>query len=243
MPKDRFYTNQDLKKDICISITAQEACHMYIIMRKRKDDEVEIINGKGFLAKAKILNISKNQANLKIENIYFEEEKKQKLILVQSIIKPDRLDLVFEKCAQLGADEFHLFPAINSRKTEFSKNRLDRTLNILIAAIKQCGRLYLPKIKILTSIKDFQTIKSRIFFGSTDKNCTKLIDALKKEDENIYFIIGPQKGFTDEETNFMENDLKALPVKLNENILRSETAAITAIAITSHLLESYKLAP
>ncbi len=237
MPKDRYFTNQDLKKNECISIQDQEAMHMHIIMRKKKNDIVEIINGKGILAKAKILNISKNIVDLKIENFYFEKEKKQKIILIQSLIKPDRLELIFEKCTELGVNEFWLLAFKNTQKINFSKNRWDRAQNILISALKQSGRLYLPKIKLLNSLDDIKDIKGQIFFGETQKNCVKLIASFKKNDENIFFIIGPESGFTNEEINYFEKNLKASAVKLNDNILRSETASITAIAITFQLLQ------
>lgn len=238
MPKDRYYIDKDLKQGEVISIHGQEAAHMFIIMRKKRNEKVEIINGKGFLAKATVIDASKNSVNLNIENLEFVKEKKQKIILIQSIIKPDRLELILEKCTELGLDEFWLFKAVNTSEIHFSKSKLDRFNNLIIAATKQCGRLYLPKIKIFKSMEDLKDIHGQVFFGHTLKNSQKLIDSYDKNNENIYFIIGPESGFTNNEVNYLENNLKALPVKLNENILRSETAAISAITIISHLIGS-----
>ena len=72
MPKDRYFINHDLKKDLQVCIQGQESVHISLIMRKRQNEEVEIINGKGFLARAKILDISKNKTTLRIENVFFE---------------------------------------------------------------------------------------------------------------------------------------------------------------------------
>jgi len=237
MPKDRYFFDKDLKKDEFISIQGQEASHINFIMRKKKNDFIELINGKGILAKAKILNISKNLVEIKINNLFFEKEKKQKIILIQSIIKSDRLDLIFEKCTELGSDEFWLFKSKNSKKINFTKNKLNRIKNIFISAIKQCGRLYLPKIKFLNSIEDLKNIKGQFFLADLKKDNKNLIDSYKKNAENIFFIIGPESGFTKEELNYFEINLQALPIKLNENILRSETAAITSISIISHLFQ------
>jgi 16S rRNA (uracil1498-N3)-methyltransferase len=237
MPKDRYFVDQVLKKNENISIETKEAAHMNFIMRKKKNDIIEIINGKGFLAKAKILDFSKSGVFVIIEDLYFEEEKKQKIILVQSLIKQDRLELVLEKCSELGVNEIWLLTSKNSLKVNFSKNKLERLQNILIAATKQCGRLYLPRIKFLKSLEDLKNIEGQIFIGEINKNCPKLIDSLKKNNENIFFLIGPESGFDNEEIFYFENNLKPSFVKLNSNTLRSETAAISAITIISHVLQ------
>lgn len=237
MPKDRYYTNFDLKIDEIVSIQDKEASHMLYIMRKKQDDIVEIINGHGKLAEAKIVNTSKQKVDLKILKVSQESPKKKKLILVQSLIKQDRLELLLEKCTELGVDEFWIINLKNSIKLELSKNRLDRFQNILIAAIKQSGRLFLPKIVLLNSLKDLTKAKGQIFYGSTHKDSIKLKDALQQNDNNIFMIIGPEAGFSKDEEEYFKENLKAQGINLNENILRAETAAITSIAIISHLLQ------
>lgn len=237
MPENRYFTNQELKQNLSISLQGQEASHMSVIMRKKKNDTVEIINGKGFLSEAKILEISEKKATLKIEKIYFEKEKKQKIILVQSVIKPNKLELILEKCTELGVSEFWMFFSKHSQKMDFSENRIERFEKILISAIKQCGRLYLPKMKFLNTKEELKNAEGQLFLGSVAKESKKLIDSDIKNENNLFFIIGPESGFTEDEILFFEQSIKAMPIKLNENILRSETAAISSIAILSHLLQ------
>lgn len=243
MPKDRYFIDQDLKKNSSLEIKDKEAHHIKTL-RKKEGELIEVINGKGFLAKAKIENFDKKSIKIRLLDVLFEKEKKQKLILVQAFIKPNKLEFLLEKTTELGVDEIWLFKSKNSEKLNFSKNRLDRMRSILIAAIKQSGRLYLPKIEIFESIKDIKNIDGNIYFGDLKKEAKRLLDVYKnktkqsKEDKkNSYFFIGPEMGFFLGEISYLKNDLKATGIKLNNNILRSETAGIAAIAIAAHLLK------
>jgi len=238
MPKDRYFLDQDLKKNSLLEIKDKEAHHIKTL-RKKEGELIEVINGKGKVAKAKIENIGKKSIKIRLIDIFFEKEKKQKIILVQAIIKPNKLDFLLEKTTELGVDEIWLFKSKNSEKLNFSKNRVDRMKFISIAAIKQSGRLYLPKIKILDSIKDIKNIAGNIYFGDVEKKAKRFFDVYnsktKQNKENNYFFIGPEMGFFKDEISYLKNELKAVGIKLNQNILRAETASITAIAIAAHL--------
>jgi len=236
MPKDRYFTEQNLKKNKTISIEAKEAIHIKTIMRKNLGDIIELVNGKGYLAKAKILKTNTKNIEVHIEDVVFEKDKEQKIILIQAILKAHKLDLILEKCTELGVFEIWFFKSENSEDINFSNHRINRMNNILISAMKQCSRLYLPKIKFLNSVKELANLDN-IYFGDVRQTALKYFNISKKEPKNVYFVIGPESGFTKEEIFYLENEIKATGVKLNENILKAETAAIAAIAIINHLLQ------
>jgi len=240
MPKDIYFTEQDLKKGVLLKLTDKEANHLKTSMRKKTDDIVEVINGRGFLAKGKIEKLESKSVTLIINDVQKKPFKKRRLILIQALIKPTKIDLILEKCTELGVTDFWFLKksSKSSEKIDISKNRLERMLHILIAALKQCGALYLPEIKIFDSLKNVKNIEGKKYFGSLDEKAKKFLEIDKKKEENIYFFIGPEKGFSKEEILYLEKDLKALGIKLNDNILRAETAAIAAMAITSHFLQS-----
>lgn len=234
MPKDRYFIDQDLKKNLNLEIKDKEAHHIKTLRKKEKEN-LEVINGEGSLAKTKIEKIDKKSIKIKIIDVFFEKEKKQKLILVQALLKPNKIDFLLEKTAELGIDEIWFFKSKNSERINLSKNRVLRMNSILIAAIKQSGRLYLPKIKFFESIKDIKNFNGNIYFGDLDKKVKKFLDIFIKNKKNNYFFIGPEMGFFKDEIFYLKNDLKALGIKLNNNILRAETAAIATIAIAAHL--------
>ncbi|NGX63406.1 MAG: Ribosomal RNA small subunit methyltransferase E [Candidatus Anoxychlamydiales bacterium] len=235
MPKDRYFSDQDLKNNASIQILDKEAHHMKIAMRKKPKDIVEIINGRGFLAKARIEKIKSKSVELKIERVSFEKEPIKKTYLACAFLKMHKLDLILEKCTELGCTNFWFYKSQNSEKLNISENRLDRMRSITIAAIKQCSRLYLPKIEIFSTIDEIKKIDGNIYFGDLEKGAVKYLDIFKKDKKSSCFFIGPEAGFSKEETKHLKSDLKAKGIKLNKNILRAESAAIAAIAIEAHL--------
>ncbi|NGX56087.1 MAG: Ribosomal RNA small subunit methyltransferase E [Candidatus Anoxychlamydiales bacterium] len=233
MPIKRFY-QKDLKKDdLTIEIQGSEFHHLKNVMRVKEKEEVDIINGKGLIAKAKLTKIHKSYSTFNILSKTFQKEKDYKTILVQAIIQPLKLDFLLEKCTELDVDEFYFFCSKNSEKINFSKNRLERMNNILISSIKQCSKLYLPKINILKSLYEI-SFDGTIYYGST-KKAPLLKNSIKKSKKS-YFVIGPSMGFDSKEIEFLSN-INALSVSLSDNILRSETASIASICLLNHLIK------
>jgi 16S rRNA (uracil1498-N3)-methyltransferase len=232
MPVNRFFSKELKKDDEIIDLKDSEFHHLKNVIRIKENEEIELINGKGLLANAKAIKITKNHATLKILSSIFKEDKKYKTILVQAIIKPIKLDLIIEKVTEIGVDEIYLFYSKKSEKINFSKNRLIRLDNILISASKQCSRVYLPKLTIFKSLKDI-TFNGMIYYGSTKKD--PLFKESFNKNERSFFVIGPESGFEIEEIDYLKK-IKAFPVSINENILRSETAAIASICLLNHFL-------
>jgi 16S rRNA (uracil1498-N3)-methyltransferase len=136
------------------------------------------------------------------------------------------LEWTLEKATELGATEFWLFPGKRSEKKDLSKSQIHRLETILINALKQCGRLYLPKIILKPPLEEWQIPSGSLFFGDFSTTTP-----LKKTfDDTVTFFIGPEKGFSPAETLLLREKFKAHPISLHENILRAETAAITVLS-------------
>ncbi|MBN2478743.1 MAG: 16S rRNA (uracil(1498)-N(3))-methyltransferase [Parachlamydiales bacterium] len=235
MPINRFFIDSELKKSQKIILKDSEFKHLRVF-RKTENDLIEIVNGNGVIATGRILKILKNEAEIFIEKITTEKEKIKKIILIQAVLKPNNLDMLFEKTTELGVNEIWLFESKNSEKIKFSENRKNRIQNILISAMKQCGRLFLPRVKFFTKIDNIKSLSGLIFYGSTDNNAKKLPKFLNAPAENdIYMVIGPEKGFSEDEIDYLKKVLKAQEILLNENILRAETAGIISVGIISLL--------
>jgi 16S rRNA (uracil1498-N3)-methyltransferase len=186
------------------------------------------VNGKGSLAKGKITELSKRSAHIEIEEIEHREPGK-KIILAQGLCRQNSLEYIIEKGTELGASEFWLFPAQYSEKKLFSDHQKQRLKNLTISALKQCGRLYLPMVYEKPPLQKLKDVPGQLFFGDVRQNAPLLSTTTSQE---ITFFVGPEKGFTDQEVQFLENTLKAQGVKLHENILRVDTAALASIYLT-----------
>lgn len=221
MPAERFYIDAPLTGEI--SLEGNEFHHLVNVMRIRVGEEIELVNGKGALATAQITQISKHKATIEILTTH-QHPVLIRHTLAVPLMRPAKLELVIEKCTELGASAFHLYPAQYSEKDELSSNQLERLHHIAISAMKQCGRLDLPPIQILSHFEDLFKTPSLYLFGDTRKSAPKITSQ-----EKATFISGPERGFSEKEHKIL--DQKAQGVKLHQNILRAETAPIAAICL------------
>lgn len=224
MPAERFYVDAPLK-DI-VTIEGPEQHHLVHVMRTRIGDEVELVNGKGSLAKAKVIALSKRDATLQILSTQDFPLPPPHLTLAIPLMRPAKLELIIEKCTELGANAFLLYPAQHSEKDDLSEHQQERLKFIAVSAMKQCGRLDLPEIKLLSRFEEIFTSPATYLFGDTRPNATPA-----KANGNIVFLTGPEKGFSDKEVKLL--DQKGKGVRLHKNILRAETAPIVAAVFYS----------
>lgn len=226
MPQNRFYIDHDLKPNTTVTLENDEHHHLKDVMRVKEQDMIELVNGKGFLAKGLVKSIEKKQTVIFLQETSFSDDPK-KVTLVLSLTKFSKLDLAIEKCTELGVYRFILFDSINSEKKGLSKEQSKRLKAITIAAMKQCGRLYLPDIIYTEQIKELLPFHSPAFVCDFEQNAQSIRSILDMKD--VTLIIGPEKGFhKTERALFKTQNIKT--ISLHQNILRAETAAIAAAA-------------
>ena len=234
MPADRFYTDALFQEDQTFNLSGSELDHLFV-MRIKAGETIEVVNGKNQLATCEIAQITKHQATLHVKELFTSKKQKPSLILVQALTKMNKLEYILEKGVELEVTEFWLFPGYHSELEEISENKKKRLDTLCISAMKQCGRLDLPKIVFYPSLKEMQFTKDA-FFGDTRPNAPGLISELQKSaSKNAMLFIGPEKGFHKEEIQMMEAK-KAKGVSLLDTTLRAETAAICAASLTAHFL-------
>jgi 16S rRNA (uracil1498-N3)-methyltransferase len=224
MPADRFFVAAPLENNLILE--GEEFHHLAKVMRVRIGETIEIVNGQGEFAEAEVISLNKKNCELKILSHKKVPPPEQSLILALALTRPASLEWTLEKATELGATEIWLFPGERSEKKELSKSQIHRLETILINALKQCGRLYLPKIVLKPPLEQWQIPSGSLFFG--DFSTTAPLKG--PFDKTVTFFIGPEKGFSPAETLLLREKLKAHPISLHENILRAETAAITILS-------------
>lgn len=232
MPHDRFFL-EDFADNL--EIRDKEHHHLVNVMRKEVGEIIEVVNGKGVLIKARIEKIDKKVTLLKVVSKTEALPNKNRLILAQALPKiRSNLDFIIEKGCELGVDEFWLFSSKYSGKN-LAENHY-RLNQINISALKQCGRLFLPKIlsfKNLSSIPKEKEI-SYLFGQINGKRITEL--SLSHAISSALIFIGPESGFTEEEIEILKENFQAFGVSLNKNILRAETASIAAVTLLANIM-------
>lgn len=230
MPENRFYIDTSFEEEANIELSGDEFHHLHV-MRRKPGDAIELVNGRGELAKSVLQEMGKRSAQIEIRQIIRMQKKEKKHILVQAIVRLNALETIIEKGTELGISEFWLFPAVHTEKKEITDHQRKRLQLMSISALKQCGRLDLPLILEKPPLQKWPALKGLKYYGDVRKEATSFLSPHSNED--LYFFIGPERGFAESEIQWMEkNQIKG--VKLHENILRVDTAAIAASLIISN---------
>lgn len=237
MPQNRFYLTSDLNLGHQYRLEGEEAQHCKV-MRCREREVIEVINGRGVITKAIILGIEKKAIHFEVIERIEEIPPDYLLSLAQALPRLNRLDTIIEKGTELGVSRFLIFPGDLSEKKELTAAQIQRIENIIIAATKQCGRLWLPSIQIMPSLKKWPPQESFLFFGDVAPSAPLFKNRLMSSPpcKNLTFFIGPEQGFSESEEELLFT-IGAIGVKIHSNTLRTDTAAIAALSIASHLLD------
>lgn len=232
MPAERFFVDQPLEPSHSVILQGQEFHHLKNVMRMRVGEAVEVSNGAGALAHVTVLQLAKDHAVLTITAMEYEQKCEVDIILAQAWPRSNRLDFILEKGTELGVTQFWLYPSFHSPKKAPTEHQLERMKALTIAAMKQCGRLFLPELIIKPPLIQWKKPEGTCFFGDIRPSATHFLSAWERMPKvsPIIFFVGPESGFTEEEVaNF--DRLGVQGVKLHKNVLRTETAALVALSL------------
>ena len=205
----------------------EEFHHAVKVMRNKIGGKIFTTDGCGNIFEGLITEINKGSLISKIIKTYiYKNELDNFTFCIPNLKNPERLKFALEKCTELGITRFVLF---NSERTVSKGFNADRLNKIVLSAMKQSVRSFLPKIEIVNSIKELKnTTGEIILFDQLSLN--KLSEQKFDKSENYLMIFGPEGGLTDKEIQEI-NPTKTF--RLIENRLRSETAIIKAASVIS----------
>lgn len=235
MPVERFYFSHELLSGEQISLKEREFHHLVHVIRIKEKETVELVNGQGVIATATVVRLKKQEAVLEILETVSYPPPLFEIILAQALPRINRLDFILEKGTELGMTQLWLFPGSYSERKGLSESQIDHMHQVTLAAMKQCGRVYIPSILIKPPLKKWEKLEYPSFFGDTQPTAPSFKQFLENpsKTKGIIFFIGPESGFSKEEEALLKQ-WGAEGVKLNDNILRTDTAAIAALTLITH---------
>ncbi|MFA7421952.1 MAG: RsmE family RNA methyltransferase [Melioribacteraceae bacterium] len=212
-----------------VEVSGEEFHHIKDVMRHKVGDELFVTDGKGSIYKTAIDQIDKKFLSAKITSTTEYINKFSNITFcIPRLKSADRFDFALEKCVELGLTNFIVF---DSQRTVAKGEKIDRWQKIVLAAMKQSLRAWLPSVKYCKSVKEINELDGKkIIFdqNSTDTLQNYLVSNHQSPITNHYFFFGPEGGFSYEELRVMNEEPK---IRLTENRLRSETAIVTAASI------------
>ncbi|MCL2840572.1 MAG: 16S rRNA (uracil(1498)-N(3))-methyltransferase [Defluviitaleaceae bacterium] len=241
MPKHFFLPEALDLKNQRITVTGDTAHHLFNVMRINHDDEVILCDGNGidyFTKFCKHSSASSNAIFLIKHSTLCKNEPPISITLYQSLPKGDKLDLIIQKCVELGVDEIKLVNAQRSVMRIKDKDKVKKTTRFQKISESAAGQSMRGKIPIIHPPCNFdvaiQSQKNGLTLFGHVGECeatlkSVITNPLLYNNSHINIWIGPEGGFTNDEVSMLYK-AGASPVRLGQRILRTETAAISAIA-------------
>ena len=232
MSNIRLFFSDTLSANMIDKLDKGQSHYLSKVMRVKEIEVFSLFNKEGEW-EAKVLGIFKNIVEFKIIKQLRQKEITKELWLAFSPIKSNYQNFMLQKATELGVTKF--LPIIFDR-TVVRKINKDRIEKIVIEASEQSNRINVPTIEEAQDLNGFlkKNLMNLIF---TDLNSNiKKIDKSKFTDKPVCIIIGPEGDFSETEREKILSFKGVQPIKINENILRSETAVISAISIVNYAI-------
>ena len=232
--KIRLYFPGEISLKIPVKLENKQVHYLINVMRKKIDDSILVFNSVNGEFLAKISEIYKNTIIIdiikKIRDVKIEND----IWLLFAPVKKSPTEYIVQKATELGVSK--IIPIITERTITKNLN-LNRMQDIAIESSEQCDRITIPEICTVNKLKDLilNWDNDRIIFF-----CDETIgnnDIVKIDFQNLStksfgaILVGPEGGFSANETNYLREKKFIRPIDLGPRILRSDTAVIAALSL------------
>ena len=236
--KIRLYFPGKLSLEDPVKLENKQVHYLINVMRKKIDDSILVFNGVNGEFLAKISEIYKNTIIIDIIKKTRDVQIDNDIWLLFAPVKKSPTEYIVQKATELGVSK--IIPVITERTITKNLN-LKRMQDIAIESSEQCERITIPEVCAVKKLKDLipNWDNDRIIFF-----CDETIrnnDAVKIDFQNLStksfgaILVGPEGGFSTNETNYLREKKFIRPIDLGPRILRSDTAVIAALSLWHYL--------
>lgn len=239
----RFFIEPDTEIADEVLLSQRETHHIKKVLRLNPGTQLQLLDGKGNIHDAEIMALG-NNARLKILSSMHIEGDKTPLRVCQSVLKGQKMELLVQKCTELGVRLFTPYYSERSqlKKTELGKiqKKQARWQRIIEEACKQCNNPIMMQLNPLVSYEEMLTMEENgvqklLFWEEAPQQNSLHIHPPRPDSHGVQIVFGPEGGFPETEvTSAREKDFQIL--SLGPRILKAETANIAAVSIIQHLL-------
>jgi 16S rRNA (uracil1498-N3)-methyltransferase len=233
----RFYLDAPLRAGGVCTLSEDGAHHAIHVLRLREGDDITLFNGRGGEFAARIASIQRLRIAVELlQHRPIEREPPLRTTLVQGVSAGEKMDSTLRKAVELGVAEVQ--PVLATRsvarpKGERADSRRAHWQKVVIAACEQCGRNRIPEVHPLVQVVEYRAdaAAAKILLSPLAE-----LPLSKMPLQGTDFVVaaGPEAGFTAEEEAAFAG-LGFVPASLGPRVLRTETAAVAALAALSAL--------
>ena len=229
----RLYYPDSILENTTSLLNKEQTHYVVNVMRLKRGANLNFFNKNGEW-KSEVMFLNKDRVEVKFLEKIKRPDNLSKIELAICLIKKNPMEIILQKAAELGVNK--IIPIVSER-TEVKELNHARAKKIVIEATEQSNQLVPPEIMDVVTLKDFLKSfdeTSKLLFADVNSK-----DNLKFQDlkhfKSLCILIGPEGDFSPEEREFILKNRSVKPFTLSRNILRSDTAVISAISLVNFI--------
>lgn len=234
----RIYQNITITPHTTLKLDAKACHHLKYVLRAKADDIITLFNGNGGEYTARICEINKKTIHVFIESYVDRDlDPEIKIVLGQGVARAEKMDFIVQKAVELGVKLIVPLITERSQYRVISDKRLLHWQEVAVSACEQSGRNFVPKIASPQSLQSFMNEmldanKRFILTPHLEVTADKMTLSCEQlaNKATVALLIGPEGGFSKEEV-MLAKESDFTPITLGPRVLRTETAALTALAL------------
>jgi len=238
MRKIRCYLPGPLCPGSVVVAPATTAHHLGTVLRLQADTALVLFDGAGNEYSGSIRHLAKRTVEIEIsEHLPTETESPLLSTLVQAVSKGERMNYTLQKAVELGIQQIRTtftsrsVPRLSGQRRE---KRAAHWQGVIISACEQSGRTRLPELQLHDQLALALTDLSTDLKVLLDPSAEQTLPQLPPPQTGVTLLAGPEGGLSDEELALARSE-GFIPVRLGPRILRTETAAVAALAVIQSL--------
>ena len=233
----RLYYPNSIAENTTGLLSKEHTHYIYNVMRLKRGSIINFFNQDGEW-KSEIIFLDKDRVEVKFLKKISHSSSLSRVVLAICLVKKSPMDTILQKATELGVGK--IVPLISER-TEVKELNYERAKKIVVEATEQSNQLMPPEISKVVKLKDFLKNldeSTKLLFADVNSK-----DKLKAEDlkgsKSLFILIGPEGDFSPLERKIILENSTVKPFKISNNILRSDTAVITAISLVNFITNNH----
>ena len=229
----RLYHPNSIVENTTELLTKEHTHYVVNVMRLKRGSGINFFNKDGEW-KSEIIFLNKDRVEVKFLEKIKKAISSSKIQLAICLVKKNPMEIILQKATELGVTK--ITPIISER-TEVKELNFERAKKIVVEATEQSNQLIPPEISQVIKLKDFLNnldSSTKLLFADVNSK-----DNLKKEvlreAKSLSVLIGPEGDFSPSEIELIHGNPNVAPFTISRNILRSDTAVISAISLVNFI--------
>ena len=216
------------------SLLSKEHTHYVVnVMRMKRGSNINFFNKDGEWL-SEIVFLDRDRVEVKFLNKLKEPNKTSNIELAICLVKKSPMDTILQKATELGVSK--IIPIVSER-TEVKELNFERANKIVVEATEQSNQLIPPQLSEVTKLRDYLKNlddSSKLLFADVNSKENLKTEVLK-EAKTLSILIGPEGDFSPPERELILANSNVVPFTISRNILRSDTAVISAISLVNFI--------